>query len=159
RAGAGSRSELRGSRGARQPSRGHRRRQARHRHGICRRAARGARAHGPHVKSMTGFGAATAPLAARSRGSLSVEVRGVNQRFLDLKLSLPKEYVVWESEIRKLVQERVGRGRVEIYVSRSVTSNEGPRMEIDEQLASAYVQQWRSLKRKLRLAGEIDLSL
>jgi uncharacterized protein (TIGR00255 family) len=111
------------------------------------------------VKSMTGFGAATAPIGARSRGSLSVEVRSVNQRFLDLKLSLPKEYVVWEGEVRKLVQDRVGRGRVEVYVSRSVTSNERPRMEIDEQLARAYVQQWRSLKRKLRLAGDIDLSL
>ena len=64
------------------------------------------------MKSMTGFGAATVPLGARSRGSLSVEVKSVNQRFLDLKLSLPKEYVVWEGDVRKFVQDRVGRGRV-----------------------------------------------
>jgi uncharacterized protein (TIGR00255 family) len=111
------------------------------------------------VKSMTGFGAATVPLGARSRGSLSVEVKSVNQRFLDLKLSLPKEYVVWEGEVRKFVQDRVGRGRVEIYVSRSVTPSERPRVEIDEELARAYVLQWRKLKRKLRVGGEIDLSL
>ena len=61
-------------------------------------------------------------LGARSRGSVSIEIKSVNQRFLDLKLSLPKEYAAWESEVRKLVQERVGRGRVEIYVGRTVAT-------------------------------------
>jgi uncharacterized protein (TIGR00255 family) len=111
------------------------------------------------VKSMTGFGAATVRLGARSRGSLSIEVKSVNQRFLDLKLSLPKEYAGWESEVRKIVQEHVGRGRVEVYVSRSVAATDRPRVEVDEDLARAYVEQWRRLKRKLRLAGEVDLSL
>jgi uncharacterized protein (TIGR00255 family) len=108
---------------------------------------------------MTGFGAATMRLAARSRGSVSIEIKSVNQRFLDLKLSLPKEYAAWESEVRKLVQERVGRGRVEIYVGRSVAGDDRPRVEVDEDLARAYVDQWRRLKRRLRLAGEVDLSL
>jgi uncharacterized protein (TIGR00255 family) len=111
------------------------------------------------VKSMTGFGAATAPLGARSRGFISVEVKSVNQRFLDLKLSLPKEYAGWEGEVRKAVQDRVGRGRVEVYVGRSAAGNERVRVEIDEDLARAYVDQWRRLKRKLRLSGEIDVSL
>jgi len=108
---------------------------------------------------MTGFGAATMRLGARSRGSVSIEIKSVNQRFLDLKLSLPKEYAAWESEVRKLVQERVGRGRVEIYVGRSVAGDDRPRVEVDEDLARAYVDQWRRLKRRLRLAGEVDLSL
>jgi uncharacterized protein (TIGR00255 family) len=108
---------------------------------------------------MTGFGAATVRLGARSRGSVSIEIKSVNQRFLDLKLSLPKEYAGWESEVRKIVQERVGRGRVEIYVGRSVANTDRPRVEVDEELARAYVDQWRRLKRTLRLAGEVDLSL
>jgi len=108
---------------------------------------------------MTGFGAASLRLGARSRGSVSIEIKSVNQRFLDLKLSLPKEYAAWESEVRKLVQERVGRGRVEIYVGRSVAADDRPRVEVDEDLARAYVDQWRRLKRRLRLAGEVDLSL
>ena len=108
---------------------------------------------------MTGFGAATMRLGARSRGTVSIEIKSVNQRFLDLKLSLPKEYAAWESEVRKLVQERVGRGRVEIYVGRTVAGDDRPRVEVDEDLARAYVDQWRRLKRRLRLAGEVDLSL
>jgi len=111
------------------------------------------------VRSMTGFGAATLSLGQRSRGSIAVEVKSVNQRFLDLKLSLPKEYAAWEAEVRKAVQERVARGRVEVYVSRSVAGNDRPRVEVDEDLARAYVEQWRRLKRTLKLAGDVDLAL
>jgi uncharacterized protein (TIGR00255 family) len=111
------------------------------------------------MKSMTGFGAAQVRLANRERGAISVETKSVNQRFLDLKLSLPKEYVAWEADIRKLVQERIGRGRVELYVSREASTNGRPRVEIDEELARAYVAEWRRLKQSLRLAGDVDLAL
>jgi uncharacterized protein (TIGR00255 family) len=108
---------------------------------------------------MTGFGAATVRLGARTQGSISVEVKSVNQRFLDLKLSLPKEYAIWESDVRKIVQEHVARGRVEVYVGRSVSGNDRPPIELDENLARAYVEEWRRLKRTLRLAGDVDLGL
>jgi uncharacterized protein (TIGR00255 family) len=111
------------------------------------------------MKSMTGFGTARVRLSTRGRGDISVEAKSVNQRFLDLKLSLPKEYAAWESDVRKSVQERLSRGRVELYVSREGRSEERPRVEIDEDLAAAYVQEWRSLKKKLRLAGMVDLAL
>lgn len=108
---------------------------------------------------MTGFGAATAALGGRTRGTISVQAKSVNQRFLDLKLSLPKEYAAWEGDVRKLVQERLSRGRVELYVSREGSPEDRPRVEIDEELAGAYVEGWRRLKKKLRLAGEVDLAL
>lgn len=111
------------------------------------------------MKSMTGFGAATVKLGARSPSSISVEMKSVNQRFLDLKLSLPKEYAAWEGEVRKIVQDGVARGRVELYASRNVSGNGRAKVELDEELARAYVEQWRRLQKKLRLAGAVDLSL
>lgn len=111
------------------------------------------------MRSMTGFGAARVPLRRRGRGKISVEAKSVNQRFLDLKLSLPKEYAAWESEVRSLVQAHVSRGRVELFVSREGRGEDRPRMEIDEDLARTYVEQWRRLKKKLRLAGDVDLAL
>ena len=51
------------------------------------------------------------------------------------------------------------RGRVELYISREGGANGRPRVEIDEELARAYVAEWRRLKRSLRLAGEVDLAL
>lgn len=111
------------------------------------------------MKSMTGFGASRVRLSNRGRGDISVEAKSVNQRFLDLKLSLPKEYAAWESDVRKSVQERLSRGRVELYVSREGRSEDRPRVEIDEDLAEAYVEEWRRLKKKLHLAGTVDLAL
>jgi uncharacterized protein (TIGR00255 family) len=108
---------------------------------------------------MTGFGSARVRLASRPRGLISVEAKSVNQRFLDLKLSLPKEYAAWEPDLRKAVQARLSRGRVEVYVSRDGSPEEYPHVEIDEDLARAYVEQWRRLKRKLRLGGDVDLAL
>jgi len=77
------------------------------------------------MRSMTGFGAANAATREPRARAISVETKSVNQRFLDLKLSLPKEYAPWEQDVRKLVQERVGRGRVELYVSREGSTNGG----------------------------------
>jgi uncharacterized protein (TIGR00255 family) len=111
------------------------------------------------MRSMTGFGTARVRLSRRARGMIAVEAKSVNQRFLDLKLSLPKEYAAWEPDVRKVVQARLSRGRVEVYVSRDGQPEERPRVEIDEDLAQAYVEQWRRLKKKLRLAGDVDLAL
>ncbi len=111
------------------------------------------------MKSMTGFGAGSARLGSgKAGGTVSVEIRSVNQRFLDLKLSLPKEYGAFEAELRKTVQESAARGRLEVYVSRSLPGGERTRLEIDEQAARGYVEEWRRIKRKLRLPGEVDLS-
>ncbi len=109
------------------------------------------------MKSMTGFGSGSARFSgAGEHGSVSVEVKSVNQRFLDLKLSLPKEYVPWEGELRKLVQGTVARGRIEIFVSRVLPGR--ARIAIDQDLARAYVEEWKKLKKGLRLAGDVDLS-
>lgn len=109
------------------------------------------------MKSMTGFGSGTARFARPGqRGSVSVEVKSVNQRFLDLKFALPKEYVPWEGDLRKIVQDVAARGRIEVYVSRTVPGH--ARVKVDQDLARAYVEEWRKLKKSLRLAGDVDLS-
>jgi uncharacterized protein (TIGR00255 family) len=103
---------------------------------------------------MTGFGSSTARFAGP--GGVSVEVKGVNQRFLDLKVALPKEYAPWEGDLRKLVQAKVARGRIEVYVTRNLPGE--ARVAIDRDLAAAYLDEWRKLKKSLRLPGEIDVS-
>ncbi len=111
------------------------------------------------MKSMTGFGTASVKLAGKGRGSIAVQTKSVNQRFLDLKVSLPKEYAPWEADVRKAVQDRLERGRVEVWVTRDGGTDERTRVEIDEKLAEAYVDEWRRLKKKLKLKGEIDVAL
>jgi uncharacterized protein (TIGR00255 family) len=66
--------------------------------------------------SMTGFGAAE----GRNRDvSLSVEIRGVNHKFLDVAIKMPKAYTPLESGIKAAISKEVERGRVEISIQRT----------------------------------------
>ena len=108
------------------------------------------------MKSMTGFGSASAAVPG---GRIVTEVRSVNARFFELKLSLPREHATAESELREMVQAAIDRGRVDVGVRREGAARGNVRLEVNRNLARAYVEAWKALKRELRLDGEVDLSL
>jgi uncharacterized protein YicC (UPF0701 family) len=71
---------------------------------------------------------------------VSVEIRGVNQRFLDVKVTLPREYAAWESEVRERVRGAAERGRVDVSVTRTpVASRRRYRVGVRDELAERYV--------------------
>src|SRR5438093_5050092 len=107
------------------------------------------------VRSMTGYGAgrADAPTAR-----VTVEVRGVNQRFLDLKIVAPREYAAWEREMRGRASAMAQRGRVEITVARAaVAARRRYAVVVRAELARAYVAAARRLGRRLGLEGDVAL--
>ncbi len=108
------------------------------------------------MRSMTGYGQATWQRQGRA---LTVEIKAVNQRFLEVKLNMPREYQPWEAELRTLVQEQVARGKIDIAVFRGGSANGQVTVEANAALAKAYVEAWRQLQRDLRLPGEVDLSM
>ena len=63
------------------------------------------------MRSMTGFGMGECPFGA---GKLSVEVRGVNHRFLDVRVRVPRELAELAPYVEQLARERLTRGRFEI---------------------------------------------
>lgn len=106
------------------------------------------------MRSMTGFGQAT----WQGEGcKISVEIRSVNQRFLETRFNMPREYLQWESELRQLVQGAVARGKVDVSVSRSGALASDFGVEVNTALARAYVDGWRQLQVALGLGGEVDL--
>lgn len=108
------------------------------------------------VRSMTGFGRGE---AVRGRRRVTVEVRAVNHRFLDVAARLPKTVSPLEERFRSLVAGRVSRGRVEILVSLDEVG-EGPRpVKVDLSLARGYLEALRELKSALGTPGEITLEM
>lgn len=107
------------------------------------------------MRSMTGFGQATWQGEGRRLG---VEVRSVNQRFLDVKLSLPRDCQAWESELRDLVTGLAERGKVDVTIFRSGSSAEDFSVEVNEPLARAAIDGWRRLQKTLKLPGAIDIA-
>jgi uncharacterized protein (TIGR00255 family) len=107
------------------------------------------------MRSMTGFGAAEGKSGAIT---LSAEVRSVNQRHLDVKIVGPREYGAWESELRREVAAAISRGRVDVFISRTLAP--GARsIAINKKAAAAYVAAWRELRREFDLEGDVSLAL
>ena len=106
------------------------------------------------MRSMTGYGQAS----WQGKGcKITVEVRSVNQRFLEARFNLPREYVPWEAELRDSLQSVVARGKVDVNVNRSGSIENEFTVEVNTRLARAYVSGWRTLQAALHLDGEIDL--
>src|SRR6266852_8807794 len=69
------------------------------------------------IQSMTGYAVAEAPLSSDgARGTLSVELRSVNARFLDLQFRIADELRALEPLLRELVAARVSRGKLDCRV-------------------------------------------
>jgi uncharacterized protein (TIGR00255 family) len=100
---------------------------------------------------MTGFGRAG---LERNGWRVSVEVRSLNQRFLELKLTLPRGWGDHEAELRKIVQNTVARGRIELFIKSISVRPPRARLDVNEELARLYVEELRKLKHRLKLAGE-----
>jgi len=108
------------------------------------------------LRSMTGFGTGSVPLP---KGRVTVEVRSVNQRFLDVRVSAPREYATWEATCRDLVRKRVARGRVEVHVSRNAPPGAHTRVILNLEAAREHAAAWRRLRAALGLDGELDPAL
>ena len=105
---------------------------------------------------MTGYGVGT---ASSSTVRVTVELRGVNQRYLDVRVVTPREYAPWERQLRERVQAVAQRGRVEVSVVRAPLADRRPyRVVVRTELARAYVEAARALRRRLGLAGEVALA-
>ncbi len=92
------------------------------------------------VQSMTGFGQAKAESGSVE---LSVELKSVNHRFLDVSTKLPAQYSQFEASLSKLIRSQVRRGRVDVYVSRKQRSEDSQRVALNEPLYEAYVREIR----------------
>jgi uncharacterized protein (TIGR00255 family) len=108
------------------------------------------------MKSMTGYGEA----AVQGRSvKILVQVRTLNHRHLDLQPRIPREYLALEEELRKRVRDKIARGRVELFVTRSQVKGPERRLELDEKLLGQYLQSFRRIKGRYGLHGDIDISL
>lgn len=101
---------------------------------------------------MTGYGSAS---ATAEETSVTVELRTVNHRFLDLHVRLPRDFAYLEQQVQQAVRERVSRGRVDIHIG--IQSTGAGEMEIDEDQARVYYDAAQRLGAQFRLVDRLDL--
>jgi uncharacterized protein (TIGR00255 family) len=106
------------------------------------------------MKSMTGFGRAGATLPDGTE--LSVVVRGVNHRFLDLALKLRDEYASAEPALRRAVGKVVTRGHVDVLIRTTRAPGASGTVRIDMEAAEKYAREWREDSSNRGLPGELS---
>jgi uncharacterized protein (TIGR00255 family) len=107
------------------------------------------------IKSMTAFARAETTSGALT---VSVEIRSVNSRNLDVVLRTPHGYLALEEKIKTLIPGVVNRGRIELKLDVRDESETVSAFEIDSAKASSYYRALVQLKETLSLAGEVDVN-
>lgn len=104
------------------------------------------------ILSMTGYGSGS---AQKDDLAVSVEIRTVNHRFLDLHIRLSREYLFLENEIQQLVRSMLDRGRVE--VSTTIQSTSSAAFLVNSSLVKGYMEAAGKLKQEFNLPDSLDL--
>lgn len=88
------------------------------------------------MKSMTGYGQA---VQTNDAYELTIELKSVNNRFLDLQIRMPKELNPFESLIRKIAKEKIQRGRVDVFINLTPLKSGNKQISVDWPLLQQLV--------------------
>ena len=107
------------------------------------------------IRSMTGYGKKD---GTSQKAGVTVEIRSVNHRFLEVAVRLPRSLAQLEAQVRKTVQQRCLRGRVDVSVSVHSAGGSLKTVQIDQALAKQYHTALKKLQKTLGLRGAVDVS-
>ena len=108
------------------------------------------------IRSMTGYGKKD---DTSKQAGVTVEIRSVNHRFLEVSVRVPRSLAQLEDQIRKAVQQHCLRGRVDVSVSVHNNGNGLKTVEIDQALAKQYHAALKKLQKTLGMRGALDISV
>lgn len=106
------------------------------------------------MKSMTGYGKG---MVAGDDFSVSVDLKTVNNRFLDIHLRVGSELAALEPSIKKRITSRLSRGRVDVTVSMERAAQIG--YELNRPLIAGYVNALKQLQQDFGIGGELDINV
>ena len=107
------------------------------------------------VKSMTGFGHAE---AVSEKRKLTVEMKSVNNRYLDVNIRMPKKFSAFEAQVRNVLKEYVSRGKVDVFISEETFSEGAGEVVLNTALAKQYMDACNSLGNELGIDGQVKIT-
>lgn len=107
------------------------------------------------IKSMTGFGRCELSSGERK---FTVELKGVNHRYLDVNIRMPKKLNYFESAIRALLKQYAQRGKVDIFIIYEDTSQTQVALKYNEKLAEEYMGYFQKMSEKFSLENDVKVS-
>lgn len=108
------------------------------------------------VKSMTGYGRAVETVNGRE---FTVEVRSVNNRYLDCTVKLPRSLSFAEDAVKQAVKNTISRGKVDVYITLRSESAADVQVTLNSAMAAGYVAAMHQMAREFGVREDISVSL
>lgn len=108
------------------------------------------------VKSMTGYGRHESVLHGRT---LVIELKSVNNRYLDCNVRLPRVYICAEDGVQRRVKEVISRGKVDVYVNIENNTEEAVSVTLNQPVAAGYMDALRKMADTFVLKPDVSIDL
>lgn len=107
------------------------------------------------IKSMTGFGRGE---VSKGQRKITVEMKAVNHRYLDVNIKMPKKLNFFDASIRNLLKEYIQRGKVDIYITYEDLSEQTVSVKYHPDVAASYLAYLNEMAESFSLENDIRVS-
>ena len=107
------------------------------------------------IRSMTGYGKAEKVVEDRN---YQIEIKGVNHRYLDISVKIPKQLSYLEEVIKKEISKKVKRGKIDVFVTFLNNSAQGREIKINTEIAKIYIDELRKLAEQENILSNIEVT-
>ena len=109
----------------------------------------------PMIKSMTGFGRCRTVLHGRE---ISVEIKSVNHRFFEFSCRTPKGYGFLDDKLKALVNSRVSRGKIDMFVTVGAAEDTPAEVKINHSLVSGYINAMKEISEIYGIENDVTVT-
>lgn len=107
------------------------------------------------IKSMTGFGRSE---IVTDECKISVEIKAVNHRYLDLGIKMPKKFNYFEAAMRTLLKDYIQRGKVDVYITYEDYTEERVCLKYNRSLAAEYMDYAKQMEEQFGIENDMTAS-
>ena len=107
------------------------------------------------IKSMTGFGRAE---AVTKEWKITVELKSVNHRYLDLNIKMPRKLNLFEGQVRNLMKTYMQRGKVDVFITYEDYTAGSVALKYNRDLAAEYLGYFKEMEEEFRLKNDIGVA-
>lgn len=108
------------------------------------------------VKSMTGFGRCEVSDEAKK---ITVEIKSVNHRYLDMNLKMPKKLNFFEASVRNLLKEYIQRGKVDVFITYEDFADNHFSLTYNKEVAASYMNYLNQMSEDFNLENDVRISV
>ena len=106
------------------------------------------------IKSMTGYGSAKGSAEGLE---ISIELKSVNNRYLDTSVRLPRSFLFAEDAVKSAVQSHISRGKVDVFISVDSSGADNMTVKVNEPLLRGYLEALRHIAEEYDLSDDLSV--